>query len=47
MDAAKFLFSLCPEHNVLGFEQLGERLQKLEALKAGRLKPKIGDAESS
>ena len=42
MDAADFLFRLYHRDHVLDFPQLEERLHKLEALKAGRLKPDVG-----
>ena len=39
MDAADFLFRLHHRDGVLDFEQLRERLEKLQELKTGRLRP--------
>lgn len=41
MDAADFLFQLHHRGGALDFEQLRERLERLEDLKAGRLRPKL------
>ena len=46
-NAAEFLFRLHYGDGVLDFDQLGERLNALKRLQAGKLKPRIGVDEES